>query len=65
MQTERLLTLGTLHEESEVSKPSLRLYADLGLIPCRVDTVGRRLFPEAAIEAARKVRAERVGRKVA
>lgn len=52
-------TLGTVSRESNVSVPTLRLYADSGLIPCIRDSVGRRLFPESAVEAARRVRKER------
>jgi DNA-binding transcriptional MerR regulator len=59
MRSSRILTLGTLSRETGISRPTLRLYADSRLIPCEVDTVGRRLFPASAIARAVKVHAER------
>ena len=59
-------TLGTLRRQTGISVPTLRLYADSGLIPCIRDSVGRRLFPESAAEIALRVRDERTGaRKIA
>ena len=57
----RLLTLGTMSKQTGISKPTLRLYADSGLVPCLVDSVGRRLFAESAAEIALRVRDERTG----
>ena len=52
-------TLGTLSRETGISIPTLRLYADTGLVDCIRDSVGRRLFPDSAAEIALRVRAER------
>lgn len=57
----KLLTLGTMSKETGISKPTLRLYADSGLVPCLIDSVGRRLFDENAPEIALRVRDERTG----
>ena len=54
-------TLGTLHQRTGISKPTLRLYADTGLVPCLVDSVGRRLFQPSAAKIALRVRDERTG----
>lgn len=52
-------TLGTLSRKTGISKPTLRLYADTGLVPCVVDSVGRRLFQPRAADIALRVRDER------
>jgi DNA-binding transcriptional MerR regulator len=57
----QLLTVGSMSKLTGISKPTLRLYADSGLVPCSVDSVGRRLFPETAPEIALRVRDERTG----
>ena len=54
-------TLGTLSRRTGISKPTLRLYADTGLVPCLIDSVGRRLFQRSAAESALRVRDERTG----
>ena len=59
---QQLLTLGSLSKQTGISKPTLRLYADSGLVPCSVDSIGRRLFLESAAEIALRVRDERTGR---
>jgi len=56
---QQLLTLGSLAQKTGISKPTLRLYADSGLIPCSVDSVGRRLFLSSTAEIALRVRDER------
>lgn len=58
-------TLGTVSKESGVSVPTLRLYADSGLIPCIRDSVGRRLFQHDAGQLALRVRQERMNRRKA
>jgi DNA-binding transcriptional MerR regulator len=57
-----LLTLPELGRRAGISLPTLRLYADVGLIECFRDTRGNRLFLEAAIDHARKVRESRTGK---
>ena len=54
-------TLGTLSRQTGISKPTLRLYADSGLVPCMVNSVGHRLFQPSAAEIALRVRDERTG----
>ena len=61
------LAMGAMVRQTGLSPPTLRLYADAGLIPCEVDSTGRRLFPPMAIEMAKRIHAERlarVGRKL-
>ncbi|UCC14396.1 MAG: MerR family transcriptional regulator [Gammaproteobacteria bacterium] len=60
---QQLLTLGSLAKQTGISRPTLRLYADSGLIPCSVDSTGRRLFPESASEIALRVRDNRTRSK--
>jgi len=63
---QQLLTLGSIARQTGISKPTLRLYADSGLIPCSVDCTGRRLFHESVIALALQVREERThARKIA
>jgi len=62
------LTVGAMVRKAGLSAPTIRLYADSGLIPCEADSTGRRLFPPMAVEMAKRVHAERmarVGRKAA
>lgn len=54
-------TLGTLSRQTGISKPTLRLYADSGLIPCLVNSVGHRLFQPSAAKEALRIRDERIG----
>jgi DNA-binding transcriptional MerR regulator len=56
---QQLLTLGSVAQQTGISKPTLRLYADSGLIPCSVDFTGRRLFHTNVIDLALQVREER------
>lgn len=56
-----LLTIGTMSKKTGISKPTLRLYADSGLVPCQKDSVGRRLFEAGAPKIALRVRDERTG----
>ena len=58
----RLLTLGALRKETKISFPTLRRYADAGWIDCEVDSSGRRIFTEEAIEQARRVYESRTSR---
>lgn len=60
----RLLTLGALREKTGISFPTLRRYADAGWIDCQLDSTGRRIFQEKAIEQARTVYASRTGKEV-
>lgn len=53
-------TLGTLSRQTGISKPTLRLYADSGLIPCLVNSVGHRLFQRSAAQKALRIRDERI-----
>lgn len=62
------LAMGAMVRQTGLSPPTLRLYAAAGLIPCEVDSTGRRLFPTVAVKMAKRVHAERlarVGRKAA
>lgn len=52
-------TLGTLSRQTGISKPTLRLYADSGLLPCLVNSVGHRLFQPSAAKIAIRIRNER------
>ncbi len=52
-------TLGTLSRQTGISKPTLRLYADSGLVPCLITSVGHRLFQPSAAKTALRVRDER------
>ena len=51
----RLLTLGALKRETGISHQTLRRYADAGWIDCVMDSSGRRIFTDEAIEQARQV----------
>jgi DNA-binding transcriptional MerR regulator len=53
------LTLPELSRRSQVSRLTLRHYADSGLIPCQYASDGSRLFDEEAVDQARKVRDSR------
>ena len=61
----RLLTLGAIREKTGISFPTLRRYADAGWIDCEMDSSGRRIFREEAIEQARRVYANRTGKDLA
>ncbi len=61
---ENLLTLGDFCKAVPLSKPTARLYADSRLVPCIVDSSGRRLFRPEAVKVARRVLAERTSRSV-
>ncbi len=56
-----LLTIGSMSKVTGISKPTLRLYADSGLVPCQIDSVGRRLFDASAPKIALRVRDQRMG----
>lgn len=56
------LTLPELSRRAGISLPTLRLYADTGLIECSYDTRGNRLFRETVVEQARRVRESRTRR---
>ena len=60
--TPTLLTLGELSRRAGISLQTARLYADSGLIPCYLDTRGNRLFSEAAVDQARRVKYDRTRR---
>lgn len=49
------LTIGAIAREVGVCVQTIRSYADAGLIPCERDSVGRRMFTEESVEAARSV----------
>jgi len=55
----KFLTIGALAEAANISPPTLRRYADAGWVDCELDSSGRRIFREAAVEQARKVFARR------
>lgn len=57
-----LLTLPELSRRARISLPTLRLYADSGLVPCFKDTRGVRLFHETAVGQARAVLESRTRR---
>ncbi len=57
-----LLRIKALKELTGLSAPTLRLYADCGLIPSQLDSGGARLFPPEAADAAKKVYAQRMAR---
>ncbi len=60
-----LLTIGALRKETGYSLPTLRRYADAGWIDCEMDSSGRRIFREEAVEQARRVYANRTGKDLA
>lgn len=58
-----LLPLSEFAKRAGISRPTARLYADAGLVPCYHDTRGARLFLESAVEAARAVKERRTRRR--
>jgi DNA-binding transcriptional MerR regulator len=60
-----LLTLSEFARRAGISRPTARLYADSGIVPCYHDTRGGRLFLESAVEQARAAKESRVHRRVA
>lgn len=52
-------TLGQVARISESSENLIRRYADAGLIECRRDGYGRRVFPIGTGELVRKIKAEK------
>lgn len=54
--TDPLLTLGGLATATRVPAPTIRSWANKGLIPHELDSIGRRLFHQDAIAIALRVR---------
>lgn len=59
------LTIGAVREQTGISTQTLRRYADAGWIDCEVDSTGRRIFTEKAVEQARRVYEIRTGKRAA
>lgn len=53
------LTIGAVSRGAGLCDSTIRKYAQLGLIACRVDSTGRRLFNADAADQARRVYDER------
>lgn len=53
-------TLGQVVRAGAASEGLVRRYADLGLIPCRRDAYGRRVFPAGTGELVRQLKAKRL-----
>lgn len=61
-------TTGQVAREAGVSQPTVRLYADLGLIACVTASDGTRLFSADAADLVRQIRTRRLanrGRSIA
>jgi DNA-binding transcriptional MerR regulator len=56
-------TIAEIGEASGLAGNTLRLYCDLGLIPCHRLANGMRLFAPDAAEKAKQVFAQRMARK--
>jgi DNA-binding transcriptional MerR regulator len=56
-------TTGQVAREAGVSQPTVRLYANLGLLPHVVASDGTRLFPAEAADRAREICAERLSHR--
>ncbi len=59
------LTIGAVREQTGISTQTLRRYADAAWIDCQVDSTGRRIFTEKAVEQARRVYELRTGKQAA
>ena len=62
MSDEIALTLGAVSKGSGLCDATIRTYVRLGLLTCRFDSTGRRLFTSDAPAAARQIYAARKGR---
>ena len=49
-------TISAVANASANPQTTVRAWADKGLLPCRRDSAGRRLFPDSAIPAAIRLR---------
>ena len=61
-------TTGQVAREAGVSQPTVRLYANLGLLECITASDGTRLFPAGAADLVRQICRQRLanrGRSVA
>jgi DNA-binding transcriptional MerR regulator len=58
-----LNTISRACEKSELSAGTLREYERLGLLKPQRDTVGRRLYSDADIRKARRIRADRLANR--
>jgi DNA-binding transcriptional MerR regulator len=56
-------TMGEIRDATGLAGNTLRLYCDLGLIPCHRLANGMRLFAPDAVEKAKQVFAQRMARK--
>lgn len=57
------LTVGTVARGVPCSEQVVRLYADMGLIPCERDSRGSRLFTPEAVLLARTIREQRLANR--
>jgi DNA-binding transcriptional MerR regulator len=56
-------TTGRIARDAEVSAPTVRLYANLNLLPCVLASDGTRLFPADAGDLVREIYAKRLGNR--
>lgn len=54
---EQLLTVGGIAQKADVPAPTIRAWVRRGLLTCQRDSAGRRLFDDAAVATALKLRA--------
>lgn len=55
-------TMGQVVRGGETTDGLVRRYAELGLIECRRDSYGRRMFPPGTGEAVKRLKQERLSR---
>jgi DNA-binding transcriptional MerR regulator len=60
MSDEIALTLGAVSKGSGLCDSTIRTYVRLGLLPCRFDSTGRRLFTSDAPADARRIYENRI-----
>jgi DNA-binding transcriptional MerR regulator len=63
MSDEVTLTLGAVSKGSGLCDSTIRTYVRLGLLTCRFDSTGRRLFTPDAPAVARQIHAKRQERQ--
>jgi DNA-binding transcriptional MerR regulator len=64
MTGEFVETTGTVARQGEVSPPTVRLYAQLGLLEFTRDSRGNRLFRKGTGEKVREIYQERMARRL-
>ena len=57
------LTVGGLARAAGISEWTVRRYAREGLVPHRLDSAGRRLFDDTAVDEVRALYARRIARR--